>query len=164
MKYLLLVSTLLCGPAYATNIWYALFVNEGDVKPNYFYLTNTHSDVCELPWFVAKMESNGGKVLNNEPICWSIGWESLPNIKFPKNNEVFLNVSGFTIVPRAIKEWKPIVDASREAYDKLNALKTPEVRERDFTNMRRSRTDWFQFSSQDPQDAKRLSRLANPRP
>ena len=164
MKYLLLLLTLVCGSAHATNIWYALFVNEGDVKPNYFYLTNTHSDVCELPWFVAKMESNEGKILNNEPICWSIGWESLPNIKFPKNNEVFLNVSGFTIVPRAIKEWKPIVDASREAYDKLNALKTPEERERDYTNMRRSRTDWFQFSSQDPKDAKRLSGLANPRP
>ena len=164
MKYLLLLLTLVCGSAHSSNIWYALFVNEGDVKPNYFYLTNTHSDVCELPWFVAKMESNEGKILNKEPICWSIGWESLPNIKFPKNNEVFLNISGFTIVPRAIKEWKPIVDASRDAYDKLNALKTPEERERDYAMSRRTRTDWFQFSSQNPEDAKRLSGLANPRP
>ena len=162
MKYLLFFLTLACGSSHATNIWYALFVNEGDVKPNYFYLTNTNSDACVLPWFVAKMESSEGKILNKEPICWSIGWESLPNIKFPKNNEVFLNVSGFTIVPRAIKEWKPIVDASREAQDKLNALKTPEERERDWAMSRRTRTDWFQFSGQDPADAKRLSGLATP--
>ncbi len=164
MKYLLLFLTLLCGQAHATNIFYALFVNKGDVKPNYFYLTNTHSEVCELPWFVAKMESSEGIILNKEPICWAIGWESLPNIKFPKNNEVHLNVSGFTLVPRAIKEWKPIVEASRETYDNQNAKKTPEERERDYAISRRTRTDWFQFSGQDPADAKRLSGLANPRP
>lgn len=164
MKYLLLFLTLACGSAHATNIFYALFVNEGDVKPNYFYLTNTHSEVCELPWFVAKMESSEGKILNKEPICWSIGWESLPNISFPQNNEIHLNVSGFSLIRGAIKEWKPIVDASREAVNKQNALKTPEERERDWMISRRTRTDWFQLSGQDPADAQRLAKLANPRP